>query len=173
MNMRTRGIQHRHVYFAVFFGAISGTLAIWGEMGSAPVSTAGNTGSIIFMAVLVAPIVEELAKPFGLYLILGEERPDLTLAEWTMLGCLAGLGFMILENVLYALQGPVMGYDGSWLLLARMLMPLHIVATGITGFGLGLWAKTRKASYFVFCVMAAMLIHALHNLTSILMEAGT
>ena len=161
-------------YLAIAFGlgAVSGLIAIWGEMGlmlnNFGINFLEATAITVFSAVIVAPLVEELAKPLGIYLIQGDEEPDLTLQNWVVLGATGGLGFAVLENILYASNVLSFGSDVALsLLLLRFLLPLHMVASSITGLGFGLWVKTRKGIYFVICIFIAMLIHALFNFAAI------
>jgi RsiW-degrading membrane proteinase PrsW (M82 family) len=119
------------------------------------------------MAVIVAPFVEELAKPIGLYFIRSEEKPDFKLGDWALLGAMAGLGFAMVENFLYAATVLSYGADVSAMLLGlRFLLPLHMIATAISGYGVGLWAKTGNAKYFAACISVSMLLHGLFNLAA-------
>ncbi len=151
---------------------ISAFVAIWGEYGlmfnNFGVVFLDPTALAVFSAVMVAPLVEELAKPLGLYIIQGEEEPKLSLQNWVLLGAISGLGFAVLENILYASSVMVYGTDIALsLLLLRFLLPLHMVASAITGLGFGLWIKTKNGFYFVICIFIAMLIHAMFNFSAI------
>lgn len=168
-------LGYKHLAVAIGFGAVSALVASWAELGlvlnSFPPQllpgTGGQTPVMILTAVLIAPFVEELAKPLGLYILQAEERPELTLKEWAFLGAMAGLGFAIIENFMYAGSVGAAGTDAAaMLMLLRFLLPLHMMASSITGFGFGLWAKTRNAKYFIYCLFAAMLLHGLFNLAA-------
>jgi RsiW-degrading membrane proteinase PrsW (M82 family) len=121
---------------------------------------------VIFVVSVIAPFVEEQIKPLGLYFLKEEEVVSLSVRDWTILGSFAGLGFSLLENGLYAYQ--VSNY-GSGVILAllglRTLvdLPVHMIATSVTGFGIGLWARTGKVSYFLRFLAVAMLIHGCYN----------
>ncbi|MCK5038467.1 MAG: PrsW family intramembrane metalloprotease [Thermoplasmata archaeon] len=161
-------------YLAIAFGlgAVAGFIAIWGEMGmmlnNFGIIFLEPTAITVFSAVIVAPLVEELAKPLGIYMIQGDEEPDLSLQNWVVLGAMGGLGFAVLENILYASNVLSFGTDVALgLLLLRFLLPLHMIASAITGLGFGLWVKTRKGIYFVICIFIAMLIHGLFNFAAI------
>ena len=170
-------LNYRYLAIALGFGAISTLLAGWGEMGlimdaeplAIPLVDADSTPAMILVAVLIAPFVEELAKPLGLYFLQYEEKPDLTLKEWTLLGALAGLGFAIIENFLYAGNVASGGMEASAsLMLLRFMLPLHMMASAISGYGFGLWVKTKNAYYFIYCLIAAMVLHGLYNLAATL-----
>ncbi len=167
------GNQMRTGYiFAAFgLGVLSALIAGWGELGltlnTLPYLLTEPTAAMLFLAVFVAPLVEELAKPLGLYLIHGEERPNLTVQQWTVLGAVAGFGFMVIENIMYAASTGFVDAEAGWLLLGlRFMLPLHIIASALAGFGFGLWAKTSNAKYFFVCIWGAMLLHALFNLAA-------
>jgi len=165
-----------HVMVAFGFGVLSTLIASWASLGlmlgnslvMLPMSHDNEDIALILMAVMVAPFVEELAKPIGLYFLHAEDKPDLELKEWAFLGAMAGLGFAIMENFLYAISTLEYGADASfWLLGLRFLLPLHMIATAISGFGFGLWVKTGKAKYFASCMLVAMLLHAAFNLAAV------
>lgn len=170
-------IRARHVLIAFGLGALSGLIASWGELGlmfsSSPMLGVylfvEPTAIMILTVVFIAPIVEEMAKPLGVFLIQGEEKPTLALEEWAMLGAIAGFGFAVLENILYALTVSYSGTETSIaLLLLRFLLPLHMMASAISCFGFGMWVKTRNGKYFVICLVIAMLLHGAFNLAAIL-----
>jgi len=173
---RFRNIRPRHVFIVFGLGALSGFIASWGEIGllfsSAPLFGAylfaEPTIGIVLLAVIIAPLVEELAKPLGLYLIQGEEKPHFRVEEWAMLGAIAGFGFAVLENILYSVTALEFGADASLsLLLLRFMLPLHMIASAIAGFGFGLWVKNRNGLYFLICLIIAMLLHGLFNFAAI------
>ena len=170
-------LNSRHIAIALGFGALSTLVALWGEMGLMadtvtlvlPFTAQDSTPVMILMAVLIAPFVEELAKPLGLYFLQAEEKPNLTLKEWTFLGAMAGLGFAIVENFMYAGNVSGSGAEASAMLMVlRFMLPLHIMASAISGYGFGLWVKTKNAKYFIYCLLAAMILHGLYNLAATL-----
>jgi RsiW-degrading membrane proteinase PrsW (M82 family) len=168
-------IRSRHVAIAFGFGALSTLIASWGELGLLynaypallPFNFEQPDVLMILMAVVMAPFVEELAKPLGLYFLQAEEKPQFELKEWAFLGAVAGFGFAVVENMMYAYTVVTYGTDVSaWLLALRFLLPLHVVATAISSFGLGLWAKTKNAKYFAACIAVSMLLHGFYNLAA-------
>ena len=128
----------------------------------------GNFNIIMLVtACIIAPFVEELSKPIGVYLIKMEEKTLLSVKNWMILGTFAGLGFGLMENMMYAFNATAVagGEAGLLLLLLRMLLclPLHMIATTISCFGFGLWINTGKIKYFVFSMLTAMFIHGSYN----------
>ncbi len=169
---KTNKLPSKYIFISFGLGMVSAFIAIWGEFGlmfnNDGYGVIGPTALGVFSAVVIAPLVEELAKPLGLYIIQGEEEPDISLQSWVLLGAISGLGFAVLENLLYA--SGLMGYGTDvafTLLLLRSLLPLHMIASAITGLGFGLWIKTRNGFYFVICIFIAMLIHALFNFSAV------
>ena len=128
----------------------------------------GNPSIItLISACIIAPFVEELSKPIGVYLIKMEEKPLLSVKNWMILGTFAGLGFGLMENAVYTFNAfAVAGATpGLLLLVLRMLLclPLHMIATTVSCFGFGLWINTGKIKYFIFSMLTAMLIHGSYN----------
>jgi len=170
-NAKTERFRLAHVLTCVGLGALSGFIA-----GIANTVYAGQAVPlyfirpslfIIFVVSVVAPFVEEQIKPLGLYFLKEEEKVSLSLGNWAILGTFAGLGFGLLENSLYAFQTFAYGAHAALTLLGLrtlVCIPIHMIATTITGFGIGLWAKTNKARYFLQFLIIAMLIHGFYNL---------
>jgi len=168
-------LNSKYIAIAFGFGALSTLIAMWGELGLMadtvplfiPFASDDPTPMAILMAVLIAPFVEELAKPIGLYFTNAEEKPNFELKEWAFLGAMAGLGFAIVENILYGATVSGSGMDtAGWLIFLRFLLPLHMIASAISGFGFGLWVKTKKAKYFIISLLIAMILHGLFNLAA-------
>ena len=169
----TEKLRPSHLLIGLGLGALSGFIA-----GIAEIFYTGYAIAlyflhpsifVIFIVSFIAPFVEEQIKPLGLYFLKEEEGVSLSVGDWTILGSFAGLGFGLLENGLYAYQVSNYGYDLSLALLGlRTLvsLPVHMIATSVTGFGIGLWARTEKVSYFIRFLVVAMLIHGLYNLVA-------
>jgi RsiW-degrading membrane proteinase PrsW (M82 family) len=88
-------------------------------------------------AVVVAPIVEEMAKALGLVFVVSHfVRQE----DGMVYGIAAGLGFAATENMLYEMSALALGV-GAFLMTAilRTLSStlLHATATGVTGLGFG------------------------------------
>jgi hypothetical protein len=112
---------------------------------------------------LVVPLVEELFKPVGVWLLAGSKP---TPAQGFVAGLLSGAGYALFEN--FSL-GASAGDDWAIIVVARIGTSLiHILTTGLTGWALSLaWREKRyfrlALSYFV-----AVAIHGLWNGTVIL-----
>lgn len=166
-------LKKSYLLISLGLGGIIGFLCAWVEtfymIPTLPLFFATGNFTIVTLlsACVIAPFVEELSKPIGVYLIKMEEKPLLSVKNWTILGTFAGLGFGLMENAMYTLNAFVAAgaNAGLLLLLLRMLLclPLHMIATTISCFGFGLWANTGKIKYFIVYILIAMLIHASYN----------
>jgi RsiW-degrading membrane proteinase PrsW (M82 family) len=135
---------------------------------------------------LVGPAVEEAVKAVILVvLFIAYKREFDDVLDGIVYGAMVGLGFAMVENVLY-LQSIAYGEDGGpdlgamftlWLLRAGLFGLNHSMFTAFTGAALGL-ARSLKAGWQkglvpVLGLVAAILFHALHNgLTSVVGIVG-
>ena len=161
-------IPKKYIAIAFLAGAVSAGLASFGELGFSGTLIPANkqvvTLSDLILVALIAPIVEECVKPIGLYLIGHEEKPNLTVAEWAWLGFFAGLGFALIEDALYAVGLAKYGAGPMLVLLGmRLALPLHMIATTLTGIGIGLYQKTKDPGYFAAMLLLAMTVHGVFN----------
>jgi len=114
-----------------------------------------------FMAVLV-PLIEELIKPIGVWLLAGRL---LTPAEGFATGVLSGAGFALAESLALASQAQ----DWAYVIFARMgTSAIHILAAGLTGWALV--SALRQGRYLRLGVtyLGAVLLHGLWNALTIL-----
>jgi RsiW-degrading membrane proteinase PrsW (M82 family) len=162
----------KHLALSFVAGAASSGLATIGEMALGMDLSLQETGTIsalsFALVVLVAPIVEECVKPLGVLLIQKEERPALTMNDWAMLGLFAGLGFALLEDFLYAAGALTAGADAALALLGlRLLLPLHLIASTLTGVGIGMYQRTGRPLNFAVMLVPAICLHALFNFAAV------
>lgn len=147
-------------------GVLSGLVAVWAEIyygimiGFPLAFTIPEFWYYLIAACIIAPFVEELAKPIGLYLIKIEEKPRLSPFQWILLGLCAGLGFKLIEDVLYALAASDMAL---FVIGVRSLFPVHLIGTSIAGFGIALWDASDDLSHFFYAILISMLIHGFYN----------
>jgi len=161
-------IRGRHVALAMGVGAIAGAFAMLGETGYIVPSFALALIDPLFFSLLtvaiVAPLVEEAVKPIGLMVVWHEEQPDFRLVQWALLGFMAGLGFALMEDALYMYGVASWGWGTMLMLLGtRLLFPVHMLCTTLTGTGYGLWTKTKNPWHFIFFLAVAMCIHGFFN----------
>jgi len=130
-------------------------------------------------SILLAPVIEEPVKAIGVtFLAIRYPQVVDTKRKGLVLGGFAGLGFAFTENLYYA---TVPGTN----IIARALLPvpMHVMASGIAGFGLVYFAQRRialGASSSKFNLKAigslwtvAMVIHGQYNFLSYFGTAGS
>jgi len=125
----------------------------------------------VLMAVIIAPIVEEMAKSTGV-----PRRRLLELEDGLVYGAAVGLGFAATENLLYLVNALLVGLDAFILtavLRAVTSTVLHASATAIAGYGIALAifmsVRGRHVSWLPY-LGVAILLHALFNLFASLGE---
>ncbi|MFH0815905.1 MAG: PrsW family glutamic-type intramembrane protease [Methanobacteriota archaeon] len=162
----------RYLMLAFAAGAASAALATIGELAlgvDITAETGAASAMTIVLVTLVAPVVEECVKPLGVFLIQKEERPQFQMKDWAMLGLFAGLGFALLEDFLYATGVLSYGWEAALALLGmRLLLPLHLVASTLTGIGIGMYQKTGRPLDFAVMLVPAICLHALFNFAAVI-----
>jgi protease PrsW len=159
------------------WGGFAGILAIGvNSLGEGVLSALG----IGFLAATaLAPAVEELFKGAGLVILsLHHEFDDMV--DGIVYGLAIGAGFSFIENWFYLMDAaPLGGSVGYWLLLfavrSVMFMASHSVFTATTGAVIGYLKQTGRhwAPYGLFIgILPAAALHALHNLATVLPQAG-
>lgn len=103
---------------------------------------------------------EEIVKALGVFLLLATYRELHSPWHGFLAGAVVGLGFETSENIFYGFMGaltdPVSDWGGfwnTWLLRIVFGTCLHVVLTGIAGWGLGWaifaagWSRTKRIGY--------------------------
>ena len=136
-----------------------------------------SQGSLL-LAFIAAPMIEEVMKPSGVYLLLVRWPKTLTSRLYTaLLSAVGGLSFAVIENVIYLqLYFPV---HTQTLVVFRYsaCLTMHIICSFILGFGINqeLLASVRgeipllrgnKRFFFI-----PMIIHSLFNIVAMLVES--
>ncbi|GAB3647874.1 PrsW family intramembrane metalloprotease [Glycomyces tarimensis] len=168
----------------------------WGACVSTAISLGVNTGVAYLLrendlsenlaAVISAPVIEEITKLAGPLLVLWLARRHFTGTLDALVYCgLAGAGFAVAENVLYASGAYVSGaqiLDESagialvtQLVIVRGLATMfaHPLMTGLSAIGLGKAARRpgRKgvsAAWIIGMLLCGMGLHALWNGSSVI-----
>jgi RsiW-degrading membrane proteinase PrsW (M82 family) len=125
------------------------------------VDVAGSPWTLLlfFEVVLVAPFIEELGKGISASV----QRPG-TRAEAFMAGVAAGVGFAIVENVLYAVGAALFGGPWEAIVSARALgAAIHPLASGIVAIGWWEWRSRRDAGLLAKHFLSGVGVHALWN----------
>ncbi|CAM02712.1 RsiW-degrading membrane proteinase PrsW (M82 family) [Saccharopolyspora erythraea NRRL 2338] len=162
-----------HLLLAFGWGggvAIVGALIV-NSLGGAVLELAvgPDVGTFITMAV-VAPVVEESFKGVLLLLVLWWWRHEIDgPTDGIVYASLCGLGFALVENVLYYMRGFEGPQGEFWLtvLVRGVIAPLgHPLYTALTGLGVAYAATHRGAGRFLAVVagwFGAVLLHGLWN----------
>ncbi|MGX1701456.1 PrsW family intramembrane metalloprotease [Microbacterium sp. NPDC055357] len=168
------------VVFAVAWGAIA---AVGIALGVDLLLVVGfGAGSVfdsdVASAVIQAPIVEEVAKGLGLFLIFASARRAFDgPVDGVVYGALVGAGFAFTENIQYFAVSLIEGgaADTSVTFFVRgILSPFaHVMFTAVTGFALGLAARrgvpARAAlGPLLLGLAGAIVLHALWNGSALL-----
>lgn len=130
-------------------------------------------------AVLVAPVVEEIAKGMAVVGVLLIRRREFDgVVDGIVYAGLVGLGFAFVENILYLggafLEGGVPGAVGLFALRGVMSPFAHPLFTMAFGVGVGMAVRSRGSGRVVFPLVGlavAIGLHALWNLSAV-MAAG-
>ncbi len=168
----------------------------WGACVSTALALAVNTGAAVLLAkngydqnlaaVVSAPVIEEIAKLLGPLLVYWFARRHLTGTLDALVYCgLAGAGFALSENVLYASGAYLYGAESldaaagiaqvTLLIVMRGLATMfaHPLMTGLSAIGLGRAARRpgRKGAqtlWIIGMLLCGMGLHALWNGSSVL-----
>jgi len=127
----------------------------------------------------VAPIVEEIVKALVLFLILVVRRNELdSPLDGIIYGAMVGMGFAMVENILYYLtsfqeNGPA-GWNSLVLIRGVIFGLNHALYTALTGLGIALARTSRNRWVRIGAPLlglgTAMVLHSLHNVA---MMGGT
>ena len=151
-------------FFAFLFNTI--TAAIVGQL------TQDENAGAIFAAVVAAPVFEETAKAFIVFLFFFWKKDEFDgVVDGIVYSALVGLGFAMTENIQY--YGKAVAEEGGGgltltLFIRGVMAPFsHPFFTSMTGIGLGLARQSRNAAIKVITpllgLLVAMSMHAIWN----------
>jgi len=123
------------------------------------------TLTTVILAVVIAPLVEELTKALGVF---RKRRFIKDIEDGIVFGAAAGLGFAATENLLY--ESSAYFSDGAEAFIAttivRSLSSALMHATASSLFGLGIARSARQHKSWIPYYFAAALVHGLFNLAA-------
>ncbi|MET0812559.1 MAG: PrsW family glutamic-type intramembrane protease, partial [Microbacterium sp.] len=163
------------VIFAIAWGAVAAVgIALGVDVALSIVAGARDTAADdAFRAVVQAPIVEEIAKGFGVYLIFVTARRAFDgPVDGVVYGALVGAGFAFTENIQYFaisfIEGGVADTGATFFVRGIMSPFAHVMFTSVTGFALGLAARRgakagRALGPWMLGLVGAIVLHALWN----------
>ena len=128
----------------------------------------------LLAAAVVAPLVEEFSKPWGVILVSDEVRSRL---DGLIFGVTCGVGFALIENISYELSFALTGGNPAavWTLgsLARGLgsIMIHATGAGLIGYAYGRYRLKKGSSIWgvALAYMLAVIMHASWNGASVLL----
>jgi hypothetical protein len=121
---------------------------------------------VLVFGALVVPLLEELFKPVGVWLLVGRKP---SAAQGFAAGLLSGAGYALFEN--FAL-GAGAGEEWAIVLSARLGTSLiHILTAGLMGWALSLAWTEKHYLRLALSYLAAVAIHAMWNGTVIISAA--
>ena len=135
-----------------------------------------SQGSLL-VAFVAAPMIEEVMKPAGVYLLLVRWPKVLTSRIYTaLLAAVGGLSFAVIENIIYLQLYFPQHTQTLMVFRYSACLTMHVVCSFILGFGINqkLLASVRgeipllkgnKRFFFV-----PMIIHSLFNIMAFLIE---
>lgn len=158
-------------FFAFTIAATGGVLGVLGAIIQ-------ELSQASLLAVFVAvPMIEEVMKPCGVYLLLVRWPEVLTSRIFTaLLAAVGGLSFAVVENIIY-LQVYFPEHTQTLVMFRySACLTMHVVCSFILGFGINqkLLASVRgevpllkgnKKFFFI-----PMIIHSLFNIAAVLVE---
>ena len=122
----------------------------------------GVTATIFLYIAVLIPVVEEILKPSVLWLLLGRK---LTPNEGFLAGAAAGAGYALFENLTIGAAADVW----SFVMISRLgTTAVHILATGMVGWGITSAGTEKKYIRMVSSFIAAVSIHGVWNGLNIL-----
>ena len=159
------------VFFAVAWGAIAAVgLTLLVDLGLTLVL--GYRGEVA-SAVIQAPIVEELWKGVGVFIVFLIARRSFNgPVDGVVYGALVGAGFAFTENIQYFAISLIEGGSGqltvTFILRAIMSPFAHAMFTSLTGLAIGLAARRHASTGRVLGaglvgLLGAIVLHALWN----------
>ncbi len=154
--------------------SIAGALILQGPQA---VFDTGLRDSLVH-GVLVAPVLEEIAKGLALVgIAVFFAREIDSVLDGVLYGALVGIGFGMTENFLYFLQAALAQDGSNWLVVASLRTVAfglnHAFYSAVLGAALGYAVTTsatsgRRWGITLVGLAAAISVHSLHNLGSIL-----
>jgi RsiW-degrading membrane proteinase PrsW (M82 family) len=115
------------------------------------------TGSIFLYFSVLIPLVEELLKPIAVYCLLGRK-----LQPWEgfMIGATAGAGYALFENLTIGAGADTW----TFVMVSRLgTAAIHILTTGLVGWGLASASTEKKYARLVGSFIAAVVLHGVWN----------
>ncbi|MBR0137071.1 MAG: PrsW family intramembrane metalloprotease [Erysipelotrichaceae bacterium] len=106
-----------------------------------------------FKAIIVAGLAEELVKHYHVNKLIKENRETISLLETTAFAGIVGIGFEMIESVVYALGTNVIQ------ILVRGITALHISYGLLMGYYIGKHILTGEKKYSLYAILIPLFMH--------------
>ncbi len=117
----------------------------------------GVMGTILVYLAVMIPLVEELVKPIGVWLLL---RRNLTAWEGFFLGALSGAGYALFENLTIGANAEVW----TVVLISRIgTTAVHMLTSGMVGWGMTAAWSGKRILRLGYAFLAAVILHGVWN----------
>lgn len=117
----------------------------------------GVLGTILFYLAVLIPLVEELFKPVGVWLLL---QRNLTTREGFYLGAVSGAGYALFENLTIGANAEVW----TTVLISRIgTTAVHMLTSGLVGWGLAAAWSGKRSLRLGSAFFAAVILHGVWN----------
>lgn len=130
-------------------------------------STGNRSGTELFSAVVVAPIVEESTKALGVLIVfLLRRRTFSGPVDGIVYACVVAGGFAFAENILYFVRAD--DYLVATFIMRGLFSPFaHVTFTACTGLAIGASARMRSSLAWIWMtplgLVPAIMLHAFWN----------
>lgn len=164
--VRRRESVDREPFFAVLgIFAYGATLGVAAALFFSTALLQSSSASLFTAAVVIAPVVEEASKGFGLRFV---RRHITELEDGLVYGAAAGLGFAATETFLYGLSelldSDLQGALGLVLVRTFSSLLLHASSSALLGFGYSALRMRRGRNQSLLLAYAgAVILHAAYN----------
>jgi RsiW-degrading membrane proteinase PrsW (M82 family) len=116
--------------------------------------------SSLTLAILFAPLLEEVLKFLGSLVYLKKRRTIASIPKSVIFGYNLGLGFGVHETISKTVGAPLFAIFPR----VFLTMPMHFLAASISAYGIGYALQTGKRLFYSLLWLAiAIAIHALFN----------
>ena len=117
----------------------------------------GITGTIFIYITAIVPLVEELIKPVVIWILLSRNPSP---QEGFLIGTAAGAGYALFENLAIAADAETW----TFVVISRIgTSAIHILATGLVGWGLASAWTEKRYLRFPMSLVAAVSLHGVWN----------
>jgi hypothetical protein len=131
----------------------------------------GLLGLLILAIGVIAPLIEELFKPLGIWFLAGR-KPGISASEGYAAGLFSGAAFGLVEGLLYGVQITNIETSGtlftSFILGRSIGLLLHIFLSGLNGWALAKTWQDKRWGRAVGMLLFTTVIHGAWNSLSVL-----